>query len=69
MLIHPNPDMEKLMLPPLELQLLEVALDRLYNNDPENLPQELQKLSQTEWFLLERLLRCLMQEKAESQLH
>ena len=57
------------MLQELNQQQLEQALQYLHLQ-PTNFPppQELNHLNEMEWFLLDRMLQCLLQEKNQQSL-
>ena len=57
------------MLENLSLQQVSLALECLANEELEYLPEELQKLSPLDWFLLEQLLENLLKERRYSQVH
>jgi hypothetical protein len=53
----------------LSVPQIEQALEWLDSPVVSPPPQELESLSQLEWFQLDRLLQALWREKASSQLH
>jgi hypothetical protein len=57
------------MLQELSVKQLERAL-RYLHNQPTSFPppQELEKLNEMEWFLLDRMLQALLKEKEQSPL-
>lgn len=57
------------MLQELSNNQLEQALAYLANPLPESLPEPLNKLNQAEWYLLERLLETLLEEKGNGPVH
>ena len=59
---------EPLVLQELSNQQLESALKWLASPLPEPPPQELPRLTQVEWYLLERLLHNLLEERQHSPL-
>lgn len=56
------------MLQNLSNNQVEQALAWLANPLPEPPPQDLEHLNQMEWFLLQRMLDSLLQEKRENPL-
>ena len=57
------------MLNNLSLQQVELGLAWLASPLQEAPPQELEKLGQMEWFLLDRMLQALEIEKKLSRVH
>ena len=56
------------MLDKLSVAQIEAALKYLHSPLPEPPPQGLEELNQLEWFLLDRMLERLLQEKDHSPL-
>jgi hypothetical protein len=57
------------MLDNLSVQQVEKALEWLAQPVQCHPPQDLEKLDPLEWFLLERMLQALWQEKNSSPMH
>jgi hypothetical protein len=60
---------EQQLLSDLSSNQVELALEWLHSPVQSPPPEELESLSQLEWFLLDRMLACLLHEKEQNRLH
>jgi hypothetical protein len=60
---------ERQLLESLSPSQLESAMEWLYSPVQSPPPEELEDLSQLEWFLLDRMLASLMSERGKHPLH
>jgi hypothetical protein len=60
---------EQQLLSDLSSNQVELALEWLHSPVQSPPPEELESLSQLEWFLLDRMLASLLHEKQQNRLH